>query len=376
MSFFGTVLTAIVTLLHFYVFFQIDKLPVVQRSFSRQGMAATAVLTWLAYFTSRVFGGHEEFFSILLEYYAMHWMGAVFVLSACLFLTYLISGCGLLFQNHRTRIRVSGMLFGGMFVVFAHIQGLRPPVETEVDVAVHNLHQELEGISIAVLADIHAGEMGIGPKWLDARVGQVLALNPDMIVLVGDIFERASDPAAMIPVAGRLKAPMGVWAVRGNHDTQRPDRRDGAKEIYDGAGIVLLENEWVAVSRHLLIAGLEDLTTVKRRGGDAHSIIAATLQDMPEGTVILLSHTPWMIDDIAGHGVDLMISGHTHGGQIWPFTYVVRTRYPYVQGKFELENFTLFVSRGTGTWGPRMRLWPPGEITLIKLYGKRPLQVR
>jgi predicted MPP superfamily phosphohydrolase len=82
---------------------------------------------------------------------------------------------------------------------------------------------------------------------------------------------------------------------------------------------------------------------------------------------ILLSHTPWLTGRVADSGVEIMLSGHTHNGQIWPFNYLVRREYPHVGGRYDMGGTTLIVGRGTGTWGPRMRLWRPGEITLITL---------
>lgn len=370
MSFFGTVLTVIVTLLQIYVFYRLYKLPAMQRYISRKAIIITAFSIWLLYYLSRVFGGHEGLVRIILEFFGMHWLGTVFLLSVGLFLSDLISGFGLFFRKNIHRIRAAGLLFGIFMAILAHIQGLRPPAVKEVNVAVKNLQKGLEGTTIAILADTHAGEMGIGPEWMNARVRQVLALKPDMIVLAGDLFERASDPDEMIPVMRKFKAPMGVWAVRGNHDTRRPNRRDVTGEILHASGIGLLENRWVKAADHLIVAGIDDLTSSSRREGESQRNIDMAFKDIPEGNVILLSHTPWMTDIIADNEADLMISGHTHNGQIWPFNYIIRTRYPFVAGKYESGDFTLLVNRGTGTWGPRMRLWEPGEISLVRLYNK------
>ncbi|XCN74969.1 MAG: metallophosphoesterase [Candidatus Electrothrix aestuarii] len=160
---------------------------------------------------------------------------------------------------------------------------------------------------------------------------------------------------------------MGVFAVRGNHDALRPDRPDTTGEILADAGIRLLNNEWVQLNDGLLLAGIDDLTTAQRRGEDGQKNLSSALTDRPEGTTILLSHTPWLVEQAASAGVDLMLSGHTHNGQIWPFNYLTRTRYPFLGGQYLVKGMELFVSRGTGTWGPRMRLWQRGEIALITL---------
>jgi hypothetical protein len=89
--------------------------------------------------------------------------------------------------------------------------------------------------------------------------------------------------------------------------------------------------------------------------------------DRPVGATILLSHSPLQADKVAAAGVGLMLSGHTHNGQIWPFNHLVALRYPLMGGRYQVEGMTVVVSRGAGTWGPRMRLWRPSEIVRIKL---------
>ncbi len=87
----------------------------------------------------------------------------------------------------------------------------------------------------------------------------------------------------------------------------------------------------------------------------------------PNGTTILMSHTPWPPDGAANRGIGLMLSGHTHNGQIWPFNYVAKKIYPFVYGRYNANGMPLIVCRGSGTWGPRMRLWQRSEIVRIVL---------
>jgi uncharacterized protein len=128
-----------------------------------------------------------------------------------------------------------------------------------------------------------------------------------------------------------------------------------------------LVNEWIHVADGLVLAGIDDLTSSRRRPGEGEANLDRALADRAAGSTVFLSHTPWMVERAAAAGVDLMLSGHTHNGQIWPFNFLVRTRYPFVGGRYDVEGMALHVSRGTGTWGPRMRLWPAGEISLITL---------
>jgi predicted MPP superfamily phosphohydrolase len=196
----------------------------------------------------------------------------------------------------------------------------------------------------------------------------VQALQPDCIVLVGDIFERNHDLAELIPVLRQLSAPLGVFAVWGNHDLMRSGRQEAGAAVLTGAGIRLLRNEHAKLAEGLLLAGIDDLTLAHRRGGTGEAYLPRALADRPAGAAtILLSHTPWLAEQAAVSGVGLMLSGHTHNGQIWPFTYLVRILYPFVSGQYAVDSMSLIVCRGTGTWGPRMRLWQRSEIALINL---------
>jgi uncharacterized protein len=111
---------------------------------------------------------------------------------------------------------------------------------------------------------------------------------------------------------------------------------------------------------------VDDLTA-RRQFGESDDPVERALAGRPPGATVFLCHSPWEAERAAEHGVDLMLSGHTHNGQIWPFTYLVRLMYPYVTGRFAVNSMTLIVSRGTGFWGPPMRLFLPAEIVVVTL---------
>jgi hypothetical protein len=117
------------------------------------------------------------------------------------------------------------------------------------------------------------------------------------------------------------------------------------------------------------LAGVDDFTAL-RRAADRRDSLSVALTGRPPGATILLSHTPWQAERAASAGVGLMLSGHTHGGQIWPFGYLTGLIYPLLQGRYEVDGTTVIVCRGTGVWGPRMRLWRPSEILRVTLHGR------
>ena len=377
MSFFGLILTCVITVLHVYVFARLAPLPWCRQMLGRRGLLGIGTLLWLIFVLGRTLRRQEgSLLAELFEFAGMQWMGSLFLLAAALLAVDLISGFGLILPQMLVfRLRSIALASGAVLVLIAHVQGLGPPVVEQYDIAINKLPANVNGIKIAMISDLHLGEMFIDADWLKARVQQVQALQPDCIVLVGDIFEKNPDPAALIPILRQLSAPLGVFAVWGNHDLMRSGREEARAAVLAEAGIRLLRNEWTSLADGLLLAGIDDLTLAHRQGGTGEAYLNRALADRPaEAATILLSHTPWLVEQAAASRVSLMLSGHTHNGQIWPFTYLSRIVYPFVSGQYVVDGMSLIVCRGTGTWGPRMRLWQRSEITLIRLRSTTRLQ--
>jgi len=185
-------------------------------------------------------------------------------------------------------------------------------------------------------------------------------------VLLGDIFEGHGQPQdELLPILRRMSAPLGVWGVLGNHETHGRD--DASISFIEAAGVRLLRNSWAEVRPGLVLAGVDNLTS-RQHSIENNDYISKALSGRPRGITILLSHTPREADKAAKAGVGLMLSGHTHGGQVWPFSYLVKMAHPLLEGLYNIDGMPVIVCRGTGTWGPRMRLWRPGEILNITLH--------
>ena len=133
------------------------------------------------------------------------------------------------------------------------------------------------------------------------------------------------------------------------------------------AGFEVLHNRWTEIKPGLILAGIDDLTADYRAGRE-NDFISRAVTGRPPGVTILLSHTPWQTEKAAAAGVDLMLSAHTHGGQIWPLDYLIRLSYPLLEGQYEVDGMQIIVCRGTGTWGPRMRLWRSGVHNFNNLW--------
>ena len=366
---FGIILTSVVTIMHAYVFLRAASVPLVKRHVPRKILIAVAVALWAGFLLGRVFDrGGTGALARTGELLGMIWMGVLFLTSVALLATDLLTGFGLFLRRLAPRLRGVALAAGGVLSVIALIQGLRPPVVQSYDVHLAGLPDEMDGTVIVAMSDLHIGSL-LGQRWLEARVAQVQAQRPDMVVLLGDISEGHGPPEGrLLPAMRRLSAPLGVWAVLGNHEFH--GRGNSGASLMKEAGFEVLRDTWSEVRPGLVLAGVDDLTS-RRRSGNGGDAVLQALAGRPASATILLSHTPWQTDAAASAGVGLMLSAHTHGGQIWPFDYVIQRRYPLLEGQYQVGGMTVIVCRGTGTWGPRMRLWSPGEIMRVTLHAKR-----
>jgi uncharacterized protein len=244
------------------------------------------------------------------------------------------------------------------------VQGLRPPVVRDCEVRLAGLPRERDGAVLVAVSDLHLGTM-IGERWLARLVARIDGLKPDIVVVVGDLVDgEVGSLEPLLPALRRLRAPLGVWAVTGNHEYYAGLER--SVDLLESAGFTVLRDRWAEAAPGLTLAGVDDLTA-RRQFGEATPPLEQALAGHPAGAVVLLSHSPLQAEKAAAAGAGLMLSGHTHNGQIWPFSYLVRLFYPLMGGRYEVGGMTVIVGRGTGTWGPRMRLWGPGEILRITL---------
>jgi predicted MPP superfamily phosphohydrolase len=243
----------------------------------------------------------------------------------------------------------------------------RPATVRVVDVPIAGLPVDLEGFRIAQLSDLHVGPT-LKRDFVERVVDTTNGLEPDLIALTGDVadgFPRAlRDEVA--PLAG-LVAPHGKYFVTGNHEYYW-DAAGWVREL-EGLGFRALVNGHHVIRQgtgRIVLAGVTDLSS---RGLPGHmSDPAAAVAGAPKSDVrVLLAHQPKSAFAARAAGYDLQLSGHTHGGQYFPFNLLVRLFQPFVAGLHRLEAMWLYVSRGTGYWGPPLRLGAPAEITLIQL---------
>jgi uncharacterized protein len=228
----------------------------------------------------------------------------------------------------------------------------------ELDVRLRGLPQRLAGFRLVQISDVHVGPL-LRKDWVAHVVSQIRALSPDLVAITGDLVDgRVHELREHVAPLASLRPPHGVFFVTGNHEYY-----SGVEEWYahlPSLGVRPLRNQRVEVAPGLDLAGIEDPT--------GEPDLAAALEGRdPERALVLLAHQPRQFLEAARREVPLTLSGHTHGGQIWPFSWVVALVQPYLAGLHRRGASQLYVSRGTGFWGPPMRVFAPPEITLIKL---------
>jgi predicted MPP superfamily phosphohydrolase len=245
---------------------------------------------------------------------------------------------------------------------------LRPPRLVRLEIPLARWPRRLDGFRIVQISDIHIGPL-LDRRFARSVVERVNALAPDLVAVTGDLVDggvrRLADEVA--PFAG-LRARCGVYFVTGNHDHYSGARAWAARAAQ--LGMRVLRNERVEIrdrGEAFDLVGVDDHrgNLVGRDGGE--DLGAALSGRDPARPAVLLAHDPTTFRRASRLGIDLQLSGHTHGGQIWPFGYLVRLAVPWVAGRHRRGAAELYVSRGTGFWGPPMRLLAPAEITEIVL---------
>ncbi|ONI86561.1 metallophosphoesterase [Actinosynnema sp. ALI-1.44] len=248
-------------------------------------------------------------------------------------------------------------------------EATRLPRIRHTDVPIRGLGGDLADTKIVVISDTHYGPLDRA-RWSAAVADAVNALDPDIVCHVGDVADgspaRRKDQAAPL---GTVRARLAKAYITGNHEyfSEAQAWLDHMADL----GWEPLHNRHIVVERgsaRLVLAGVDD-ATAKASGVDGHGadLVAALDGADPDLPVVLLAHQPKQIRQAVDR-VDLQISGHTHGGQIWPFHYLVRLDQGAVHGLSRHGSRTmLYTTRGTGFWGPPFRIFAPSEITVITL---------
>ncbi len=309
-----------------------------------------------------------------LYWTSMLWLGTFGLLLTAVLLADLVSGVWrLLGTAPQALVLARGKAVGVLAVVVpslavafltargrARVERLRIPVA--------KLGSGLHGIRVVQISDIHIGPT-LDRHFLRRVVEQVNALEPDIVAVTGDLVDGSVRTLREeVRPLSELRAPLGVYFVTGNHEYYH----GGAAWAAEVArlGLTVLHNEHRVLERseaRLVVAGVTD-----HEGGRMDPSHACrpdlALAGAPEGVPrLLLAHQPRTAFLARGLGVDLQLSGHTHGGQLFPFMFFVKLQQPVIRGLAHIAGVRVYTSRGTGYWGPPLRLGPAPEITELTL---------
>jgi predicted MPP superfamily phosphohydrolase len=240
------------------------------------------------------------------------------------------------------------------------------PRITRTSVTLDRLPREFDGVRVALVSDLHAGPTR-GAGLVREVVDEIRGQSPDMVVLAGDLtdgtVELVGDDLAPLR---ELSAPLGVYAVSGNHEFYADD---GGRwlDLWDDLGVTVLRNEHRTVERagaRIDVVGINDATAPAPYQPDLERALAGSDESRMS---LLLAHQPRQAIEASGRGVDLQVSGHTHAGQMWPIRYLVPLQQPTVEGLDTVGSTTVYTTRGAGAWGPPVRVGAPPEVAVLEL---------
>ena len=276
---------------------------------------------------------------------------------------------------HRRRVLLgatSAGIVGGAMVgaVTGYREATRVPRVKEVEVRIKGMDARLDGLKIVQLSDIHLGPT-IGVAFLKEVIAIVNDLDADLVCITGDLVDGyVPDKIGDVSLIATIKAKYGRFFVTGNHEYYW-DGPAWAKAVAGLEWRVLL-NEHEVVEHEsgasFVVAGVTDYSARSQMPGHLSDPIKAAQGIPPDVTLkLLLAHQPKSVWKASEAGFDLQLSGHTHGGQFYPWNVVVGLAHPFSKGLHPYEAMQIYVSRGTGYWGPPLRLGAPSEITVLRL---------
>jgi len=378
--------TAIYGGLHAYVWWRITR----QTGLRGQGAALLALLfagLVIAPFLGRLLRDGSALFNAV-ELVTFVWMGAVFYLfalnicadlwnTAVAIVRWLAPGAPLPSLGG-TRLFLGIAAATALIVGYAAFEAQNVRVRRIV-VPTAKLAPGTPPVRIVQVSDVHLGLL-VGPRRLGAMLRRVREARPDLVVATGDMLDAVGDHLEPLAAMWRdVAPPLGKYAVTGNHEYY--SGIPGAITFLESAGFRVLRDETAVLPGLVCLLGAEYRAPRGLPGSPASPRpLAALLRDADRRLfTLLLKHLPVGFEDEAAPlGVDLQLSGHTHDGQLWPFRWLVRRSFRHTAGLARAGESLLYVSRGTGTWGPPLRFLAPPEVTLIELTpagaGARPLE--
>jgi len=254
-----------------------------------------------------------------------------------------------------------------IFILFYGWYDARNIRVERISISTSKLPADVERMTFGLISDVHFSPI-IGERMATEISRIIKKENVDILLCTGDLLDRGiAEPENIISILKSINPPLGKFAITGNHEFIAGI--DDSVKFIEKSGFNLLRDEAYSIKGVLNIVGVDDPSLERFEGQSLKPEKWAFRGLNPELFTLLLKHQPWVEKENLDL-FDLQISGHTHAGQIFPFTALVKLVFPYICGLYDLGNHTqLYVSRGTGTWGPPFRFLAPPEITIIELKG-------
>jgi predicted MPP superfamily phosphohydrolase len=363
---FFSIVLGIWLVFHLYVGWRLWSLPLFANPTGHRILLLGLAVLYVSYPLGRYLYHHGmPRVGTVLEYGGGVWMGVLVLLLSALAIVDLVTLFGLVFKPWVVQLRTAAICVALLLAVVAWIGGIVRPRTVELEVELSNLPASADGLVVAHLTDLHLGAL-IGERRLRSVIDQIDGMNPDIVVVTGDLIDGdAGTVESMVPVLKTLTAPRGVYSILGNHEMYAGAER--CRTLMRDAGFTVLDSEAAEITPGVWIAGVADIGRGSGTDG-LEGALETALAGVGEGdAVVFLQHAPGNEVATAASGVGLMLNGHTHGGQIWPFHYTVLRAYPHIAGVRKVGEMTQVVSRGAGRWGAPMRLFAPSEIYRITL---------
>jgi hypothetical protein len=249
----------------------------------------------------------------------------------------------------------------GIVVLAGHINALTPRVK-RLDIQIDKKAGQTKTLHIAAASDIHMGTL-VGPRRTAKLVRMLNDCKPDVILLAGDIVDEDIAPVIHNDLGRsllKLKAPLGVYAITGNHEYI--GGAEAAVKYLETHGITMLRDTAIKINGSFYLAGRNDRDS-KRFNGTERKGLGKVLEGVDLSLpVIMMDHQPFNLQQVVDAGVDFQLSGHTHHGQMWPFNYITTAMYEVSWGYLQKGKSHFYVSSGYGGWGPPVRTGNRPEI--------------
>jgi predicted MPP superfamily phosphohydrolase len=374
---FFSIVLSIYTLINIYIFMRgWEVIP--ENIYIKLGYAVVYSILFLSFVVGRFLERAAlSWFSDILVWIGSFWLGAMvyfFLILLVIDFLRLINSIvpffpSFLTANNRGTGQIAAIAVSAIVlvvVVSGYINALKVRVK-KLELTIRKGIKSRESLNIVVASDIHLGTL-ICKSRLERIVERINSLNPDLVLLPGDVVDEDLGPVIRQNLGETLrtiKSRLGVVAITGNHEYIGGVEK--ACRYLSEHGITVLRDSWIEIEKGIVIVGREDLSSRQlagKRRKPLEELMAGVDKNLP---VILMDHQPFRLEDAEKNRVDLQLSGHTHHGQLWPFNFITKKVYDISWGYKKKGNTHFYISSGVGTWGPPIRTGNRPEIVNVQL---------